>query len=97
MSLRKLSILAAILLVGAALGAVWILRPELLLPHHELTVRLIDAETGAPASARVQVRSRRFLFREPDPELWTHATPRIGPYVHVDGEISVAAPAVNCG
>ena len=85
-------LLATVLMVAGLLAAVWVLRPELLLPRHELTIRLVDGATGEPASARVQVRSRRFLFRQADEALWTHATPRIGPYVHVDGEISVAAP-----
>lgn len=92
MKLRNLIIIAAVGSIAVLLAAVWVLRPELLLPHHELTIRLIDDATGAPASGRVQVRARRFLFRQPDQELWTHATPLIGPYVHVDGGIVVDVP-----
>ena len=89
---RSLLLLGLILITVGLLGAVWILRPEAFLPHHELTVRLVDARTGEPASARVQIRGRRFLFRQPDEGLWTHATWRIGPYVHVDRELTVDAP-----
>lgn len=85
-------ILGTVLSLGALLAAVWVLRPELLLPSHELTIRLRDEATGDATSARVQVRGRRFLFRQADADLWTHATPRIGPYVHVDDEITVRAP-----
>jgi len=94
-SLRTFLILAAVLLSAALLGAVYVLRPELLLPRHDLTITLVDARSGEPASARVQIRSRRFLFRQPDSDLWTHATPQIGPYVHVDGSITTPVPRGN--
>jgi hypothetical protein len=69
-----------VVLVAAIVFLPWWLR------KFDLRIELVDADTGQPVSARLQLRTPDGLrFTKPDARRLTHTIGGIGPYLHVDG------------